>query len=96
MVFIGALFTPQGNDWAGALSGLFEGNGWTLDNSSLIAKVTLGDLKAQLALNPDDSVFIEDKMFFTQLARTQMIILFVFISIVVWFSTKKRKLEGRL
>lgn len=96
MVFLGALFTPQGNDWAGALSGLFEGNGWTLDNSSLIAKVTLGDLKAQLALNPDDSVFIEDKMFFTQMARTQMIFLFVFISIIVWFSTKKRKLEGRL
>ncbi len=96
MVFIGALFTPQGNDWAGALSGLFEGNGWTLDNSSLIAKITLGDLKAQLALNPDDSVFIEDKMFYTQMARTQMILLFVFISIIVWFSTKKRKLEGRL
>ena len=96
MVFIGALFTPLGNDWAGALSGLFEGNGWTLDNSSLIAKVSLEDLKAQLALNPDDSVFIENKMFFTQMARIQLVLLFVFISIIVWFSTKKRKLEGRL
>ncbi len=96
MVFIGALFTPLGNDWAGALSGLFEGNGWKLDNSSLIAKVSLEDLKAQMALNPDDSVFIENKMFFTQMARIQLVLLFVFISIIVWFSTKKRKLEGRL
>lgn len=96
LVFIGALFTPQGNDWAGALSGLSEGNGWSLDNSSLIAKITLEDLKAQLVQNPADQEIIEDKMFFTQMARIQLVLLFVFISIVVWFSTKKRKLEGRL
>ncbi len=96
IVFIGALFTPQGNEWGNALAGSVENNGWALDNSSLISKITLEDLKAQLALNPDDKETIENKMFYTQMARIQLVLLFVFISIVVWFSTKKRKLEGRL
>jgi SNF family Na+-dependent transporter len=96
MVFIGALFTPKANEWATALAGIWENNGWALDNSSLISKITLEDLKAELALNPDKKEFIENKMFFTQLARIQLLLLFVFISIIVWFSTKKRKLAGRL
>lgn len=96
MVFIGALFTPHGNEWADAIAGSWENNGWALDNSSLISKITLEDLKAELALNPDNKDFIENKMFFTQMARIQLLLLFVFISIIVWFSTKKRKLEGRL
>lgn len=96
MVFIGALFTPHGNEWADAIAGSWENNGWALDNSSLISKITLEDLKAELALNPDNKDFIENKMFFTQMARIQLLVLFVFISIIVWFSTKKRKLEGRL
>jgi SNF family Na+-dependent transporter len=96
MVFIGALFTPKANEWATALSGIWENNGWALDNSSLISKISLADLKAELALNPDKKEFIENKMFFTQMARIQLLLLFVFISIIVWFSTKKRKLAGRL
>lgn len=96
MVFIGALFTPHGNEWADAIAGSWENNGWALDNSSLISKINLEDLKAQLALNPNDRETIENKMFYTQMARIQLLLLFVFISIVVWFSTKKRKLEGRL
>jgi hypothetical protein len=96
MVFIGALFTPKANEWAAALSGIWENNGWALDNSSLISKISLADLKAELALNPDKKEFIENKMFFTQMARIQLLLLFVFISIIVWFSTKKRKLAGRL
>lgn len=96
MVFIGALFTPKGNEWASALAGVWENNGWALDNSSLISKITLEDLKAELALNPNKVEFIENKMFFTQLARLQLLLLFVFITIIVWFSTKKRKSEGRL
>jgi SNF family Na+-dependent transporter len=96
MVFIGALFTPKANEWAAALSGIWENNGWALDNSSLISKISLADLKSELALNPDKREFIENKMFFTQMARIQLLLLFVFISIIVWFSTKKRKLAGRL
>jgi NSS family neurotransmitter:Na+ symporter len=96
MVFIGALFTPEANEWASALSGIWENNGWALDNSSLISKISLEDLKAELALNPEKKDFIENKMFFTQMARIQLLLLFVFISFIVWFSTKKRKLTGRL
>lgn len=96
MVFIGALFTPKGNEWASALTGIWDNKGWALDNSSLISKITLEDLKAELALNPTNAEHIENKMFFTQLARIQLLILFIFISFIVWISTKKRKLAGRL
>ena len=91
MVFIGALFTPQGNDWAGAISSLMDGQLYTLDAGSLISKITLVDLKAQLLANPENSEFIEKKMFYTTLARTQLIVLFVAIAVIVWYSNKKRQ-----
>lgn len=91
MVFIGALFTPEGNNWAGAISALFDGQLYTLDPGSLISKITHGDIKAQMLLNPENSEFLEKKMFYSTLARTQLILLFVAIAVIVWYSNKKRQ-----
>lgn len=91
LVFIGALVTPEGNDWSGALSSLVEGNGFSFDSSSLISKITQKDVKEQLFLNPDKADFFEKKMLFTSLARTQLLLLFLGITVLVWYSTLNRK-----
>jgi SNF family Na+-dependent transporter len=38
-VFIGALITPLANDWQAAFNSLINGNGWILDNGSLIKQL---------------------------------------------------------
>lgn len=91
LVFIGALFTPEGNDWSGAISALMDGQLFPLDSSSLISKMTHEDIKAQIALNPENSGFLEKKMWFSSLARTQLIVLFLAIAAIVWYSTTNRK-----
>lgn len=91
MVFIGALFTPTGNDWSGAIATLMDGQFFALDSSALISKITHEDIKAQLLLNPENSAFFEKKMFYSSLARIQLIVLFLIITIIVWYSTLNRK-----
>ncbi len=91
LVFIGALFTPEGNDWSGAISALMDGQLFSLDSSSLISKMTQQDIKAQILLYPENSEFLEKKMLFSSIARTQLIILFLGIAAIVWYSTLNRK-----
>ncbi len=91
LVLIGALFTPAGNDWNSAVSSLLDGQLYSLDPSSLISKFSHSNLKAQLLLNPEDSELIEKKMFYASMARTQLILLFLTIASIVWYSGKKRK-----
>ena len=91
MVLVAAFVTPQGNDWNAAISGLFSGEGWTLDNSSLISKLTFADLQAQVAAAPDQTEYLETKMWYSGLARTQLAVLFLFITGIVWYSSLNRK-----
>lgn len=39
-VFLGSVFTPKNNEWAQAFQNLLSGNGWQLDDSSLIKMLT--------------------------------------------------------
>lgn len=91
MVLLGALITPAGNDWNAGFSNLLSGQGWSLDPSSLLAKLTFADLEAQLAADPSRSEFLERKMWFSGLARTQLAILFLVITAIVWYSSLHRK-----
>lgn len=91
LVFIGALFTPEGNNWSGAMSELINGRLYPLDPGSLISKITHDDIKNQILLNPEKTEFFEKKMFFSSLARTQLIVLFLAITAIVWYSTINRK-----
>ncbi len=91
LVFLGALLTPEQNDWAAAITNLFHGDGWTLDHSSLIAKLSFQDIKAEIALHPENLEQIEKKRLFSGLARTQLLVLFLGIMLIVWYSTYKRK-----
>ncbi|WP_339704202.1 sodium:calcium symporter [Algoriphagus aquimarinus] len=91
LVLTSALITPQGNDWVGAVSGLFDGVGWKLDSGSLISKLTHDDLKLLQLNDPQNGEIYEKKIFFSTLARVQLLALFLFIVSLVWYSGIKRK-----
>jgi NSS family neurotransmitter:Na+ symporter len=91
MVLVGALFTPAGNDWNAAIASLLDGQLYTLDNSSLLSKFFHSDIQAQILLNPENAEMLEQRIFFANMARTQLILLFLLIVGIVWYSHQKRK-----
>ncbi|PLW93304.1 MAG: sodium:calcium symporter [Marinilabiliales bacterium] len=97
IVFVGAVITPEGNDWAGAFQSLMNGGGWDFDNGSLIGKIMNTGLREQLAAATDPEVIsdLKYKLLLTNLSRILLMGLFVAISLVVRKAYKKRKKEGR-
>lgn len=97
IIFVGSLFKPKDNDWMGNISSLFSGNGWSLDNGSIIKTITHADLYEKIALATDPSIISElkDKMFYLDFARMMLLGLFLFISILVYMAFQKRVKEGR-
>ncbi|MCE7054975.1 sodium:calcium symporter [Algoriphagus sp. AGSA1] len=91
LVLVGALITPMGNDWGGAIAGLLNGEGWMLDPGSLVSKISHQDLQLLMKNDPLHKEFYTNKMFFSSLARIQLITLFLFIALLVWYSGTKRK-----
>ncbi|WP_034917215.1 sodium:calcium symporter [Gillisia sp. CAL575] len=92
-VFLGALVTPEGNNWVGAISGFIEGQGWALDNSSLIHQITNTQLREEL-LSVTDSAqmdFLRKQIYYSNMSRLVLLSLFLFISILVFLAHKKRK-----
>lgn len=93
MVFTGAVFTPVNNDWRTAFSNLFSGNGWQLDNSSIIMKLLNADLHQQLANATDPAAIaaLEEKFFYVNGARILLLCLFIFIAVLVYKANKREK-----
>jgi SNF family Na+-dependent transporter len=91
MVLTGAMVTPIGNDWTAAFSSLSSGAGWELDPSSLLSKLSHEELKILMIEDEANSELYSKKIYFSTLARIQLILLFVFISAIVWYSGVKRK-----
>ena len=97
LVFLGSLVTPPDNDWLGSINSLFAGQGWPLDNGSIIKQLTQSGLKEQIQLATDAAsvAALEDKMFYSNLARLQLILLFLLIALIIYVSFRKRRREGR-
>jgi len=91
-VFIGSVFTPESNDWNAAFQSLFSGNGWPLDNTSLIKMISNAGYKQQLAAATDETVIsgLKSRIFYTNAARILLISFFTGISILVYIAYKKR------
>lgn len=91
-VFLGSVITPVGNDWIGAFNSLFAGNGWTLDNSSLILMISNAGLKEQIAAATDPGIIagLEDKLFYITFARIILLSLFIGISALVYTAYRRR------
>lgn len=92
VVFLGALFTPLDNDWTGALHSLFSGNGWALDHSSIIKTIANSGLHEQLAAatNAEEIVRLEDRLFFTNLARILLTLTFLGLALLVYLAGLRR------
>lgn len=95
-VFLGALITPKGNDWQGAIK-----NGWELDNGSIIKKITNSGLKEEISLarlNGDlmkvDT--LEENMFYINISRILLLAVFIGISTLVYVAYQKRVKTGRI
>ncbi|NGY36034.1 sodium:calcium symporter [Flavobacterium sp. XN-5] len=97
IIFLGSVFKPLGNDWSGNISSLVTGNGWLLDNGSIIKMVMHAGIRDQIALATDPVVIeqLQDKILYLNLARLLLIGLFIFISSLVYFAFLKRRREGR-
>ncbi|WP_144605741.1 SLC5/6 family protein [Algoriphagus algorifonticola] len=90
IVFVGALFTPENNDWSTALQNLFSGNSWNLDPSSIISKLSHENLDIELQAHPENLEKIEKIKLFSNTARIQLVLLFLTIVGFVYVSHRKR------
>lgn len=97
IIFLGAIFTPVGNDWLGAFSSLFSGNGWTLDGGSLIGKIMNIELYDKLAAASGSAAKqIEMQILLSNLTRILLLSVFVFICSLVRKAYRKHVKNGEL
>jgi NSS family neurotransmitter:Na+ symporter len=97
IIFLGSLFKPLGNNWSGNISSFFSGNGWPLDNGSIIKMLTHAGIRDQIVLATDPAIIeqLQDKILYLNFARLMLVGLFMFISSLVYFAFLKRRREGR-
>jgi neurotransmitter:Na+ symporter, NSS family len=91
-VFIGSLFTPQGNEWQLAFQSLFSGQGWILDNGSIVKQLAQAGLKEQIAAatDPIEIAALEKRMLYINGSRILLLSLFTFIAVMVYVATRRR------
>ncbi len=96
-VFLGSMFTPVGNEWSVALSNLFAGDGWALDNNSIIKQVMSTGLKEQIAAATDAATRarLEEDLYYISGARILLTVVFLSISALVYIAYRRRVAEGR-
>jgi SNF family Na+-dependent transporter len=92
VVFLGALFTPANNEWTVAFQNLFSGNGWALDNSSIIKTIANTGLHEQLAAatDPMEVERITDRLFYINAARVLLTLTFAGLAFLVYVAAVRR------
>lgn len=97
IVFIGATIKPVNNDWDKAFNNLVNGNGWSLDNSSVIKQALNIGLREQLEQTTDPALKeqLEKRILYTDAAKILLLLTFIGIAFMVKLASNKRKKEGR-
>lgn len=97
-VFVGSLLTPVNNEWAVALKELFAGNGWTLDNGSIVKQVMSTGLREQIAAATDAATrrALEERLTYISGARILLSTAFVALCGLVYWAYRRRLAQGRL
>ncbi len=92
LVFLGALFTPIGNDWSGAFHSLISGGGWTLDNASIVKTIANSGLHQQLAAatSPAEVAQLKDRLYYTNFARIMLCCTFLGLAALVYLASVRR------
>ncbi|WP_461532344.1 sodium-dependent transporter [Sinomicrobium sp.] len=98
VIFIGTVFAPKDNDWSGNVSSLFSGNGWSLDNMSIIKKITNAGINEQIAnaTDPAEIQRLQESLVAVNSARGLLLALLIFILVLIYMSYRKRVKEGRV
>jgi SNF family Na+-dependent transporter len=96
-VFVGSLIGPANGDWGTAMSSLMQGNGWMLDNGSIIAQIINKGLKEQIASATDPVVIqaLERKLTYINGAKILLLTVFIIAAYLVYVAYRKRVREGR-
>lgn len=91
LVFIGAVITPEGNDWIGAFSGLFQGQGWSFDNGSIVSQLLYTELNQELAAatSSADIEMIEKKILYSKISRVVLVVTFVGLGYLVHLAANR-------
>lgn len=81
-------------NWAGEFSDLLHGDGYELDNSSMLAQLTNNGLNARIAnADPQTAKELQKTKLFTNIGRSLLAVLFVGIALLVYIAYRKRLKE---
>ena len=94
-VFLGAVFTPVDNNWIAGFANLMDGNGWSLDASSILSQISLVDLREQIKLATDTQAkeMLQTRLYFISGARVMLILLFLGILYLVHKANAKHQIK---
>jgi len=97
-VFLGSLLTPNGSDWINAFTSFFSGQGWPLDNSSILKQIAGSGIREQIAAATDITIKaqLEEKWFFIKAARYLLLAVFLGLAGLVFTANQKRIKAGRI
>jgi hypothetical protein len=95
VVFIASFCSPAGGDWGAAFAGLFSGQGWNLDNGSIIAQIMHKGINEQIASTTDVATIaqLEENKFYINIGRTLLLFAFIFIAFIIFLAHGKRKVK---
>lgn len=95
IVFIGALFAPEGNDWRGYLGGLFSGEVWEFDAGSIVNKLLYMAERSELSelTDPAAREHLELQLVYSKISRVLLVLVFGFISFLVYKAYRQRLRE---
>jgi len=98
LVFVGALISPAGNEWTLAFKSLLNGNGWPLDNSSVIRQITSAEIRQAIALATtlQERSDLQMKLTLVNGAKILLLTVFAIIAALVYIAGKRREQTGRI
>ena len=93
LVFVGALISPAGNEWTEAFRSLFNGNGWPLDNSSVIKQITSAEIRQAIAMatTVQERSDLQLKLTLVNGAKILLLTVFAGIAALVYVAGKRRE-----
>ncbi len=92
LVFLGAMFTPMGNDWSGGFHSFVNGGGWSLDHASIVKTIANSGLHEQLATatDPGEIARLKDRLYYTNMARIILCCTFLGLAVLVYVASVRR------